>query len=448
MKLAITRALAPFRVRRTRWLAAGSAAVVCSALAGWHVGGRVHGGAGDAHATLAKIVHGGAEPGTGVVAVGKDGHRAELAEGARIAWGTRLETSPGTRARLELDDGTAVALDRATSVWLDARADDAAPGRRASSPTSRTGSTLLVSTALGEVRAADARFAMTADDARASVEVARGDVDVKGARDQATVHAGEEGDLTRDAGRVEITATTDLAQRVAFGEGFDAKADDDAPPAGLGRAPRAQAGEQGRDRGRGAPRAARRHGAHRRRDGAHRGRRDVRQHDGPGARGRVALPAAAGRAPRAAGPRGGRQARGGRVRGREPRVGDLARGHPARRADGAAGPSRRSCGCRGPGAIRRCSSGSAAGGRSSRSSPSRGAARGASCSRTRSTWRPRPACAATSTRSRPAAAPRRSTRRASTCRCSGRTPPSTCARAGTISRRGIRRRRRAVRASG
>jgi hypothetical protein len=233
MKLAISKAPpSPPRIRRRWWLAAGGVAVACSALAGWHVGGRVRGGAGEAHATLAKIVHGGADTGTGVIAVGKDGRRAELAEGARIAWGTRLETSAGTRARLVLDDGTAVALDRATALVVEGAQTFSLPSGAIVADIA--GSSLVVSTGLGEVRAADARFAMTADDARTSVEVARGDVDVKGARDTATVHAGEEGDLARDTGRVEVTATTDLAQRVAFGEGFDARGDDDAAPAGLG----------------------------------------------------------------------------------------------------------------------------------------------------------------------------------------------------------------------
>ena len=61
MKLAISKAPpSPPRTRRTWWLAAGGLAVACSALVGWHVGGRARGGAGEAHATLAKIVHGGA----------------------------------------------------------------------------------------------------------------------------------------------------------------------------------------------------------------------------------------------------------------------------------------------------------------------------------------------------------------------------------------------------
>jgi hypothetical protein len=197
------------------------------------VGGQVRGGAAEAHATLAKIVHGGSDTGTGVLAVGKDGRRAELPEGSRIPWGTRLETSPGTRARLELDDGTAVALDRTTSLVLEGAQALRLPGGAIVADIAGGGS-LVVSTVLGEVRATDARFAMTADEARTSVEVARGDVDVKGSRDTATVHAGEEGDVARDTGRVEVTATTDLAQRVAFGGGFDAHVDDDAQPAGLG----------------------------------------------------------------------------------------------------------------------------------------------------------------------------------------------------------------------
>ncbi len=232
MKLAISKALSsPPRARRAWWLA-GGAAVACSTLVGWHVGGRARGEVGGAHATLAKIVHGGADGGTGVVAVGRDGRRAELTEGSRIAWGTRVETSPGTRARLELDDGTAVALDRATAVVLEAAQSLRLPGGAIVADVAGSGS-LLVSTGLGEVHAADARFAMTADESRASVEVARGDVELKGPRDTATVHAGEEGDLARGSG-VEVTATTDLAQRMAFGEGFDAHGDDDAPPAGLG----------------------------------------------------------------------------------------------------------------------------------------------------------------------------------------------------------------------
>jgi hypothetical protein len=208
--------------------------VACSAFIGWHAGGRARGEAGEAHATLAKIVHGGADTGSGVVAVGADGRRVELAEGARIAWGTRLETSPGTRARLELDDGTAVALDRATALVLEGAQTLTLPGGAIVAELA-AGSSLVVSTGLGEVRATAARVAMPAHDARASVEVVRGEVDVRGPRDSATVHAGEEGDLARNESRVEVTATTDLAQRVAFGEGFDARAaDDDAAPAGLG----------------------------------------------------------------------------------------------------------------------------------------------------------------------------------------------------------------------
>ena len=233
MKLAISRIRLPrIALRGKRWVALGAVAVACSALVGWHVGGRARAATGEPHATLAKIVHGGAEAGTGVVAVGHDGRRVELTEGSRISWGMRLETSGTTRARVEMDDGTTVAIDRATTLVLDGANTIHLPAGAIVADVA-SGS-LLVATGLGEVRTTDARFAMTADDARTSIEVARGDVDVKGPRDTATVRAGEEGDVARDSGRVEVTATTDLGQRIAFGDRLDVPGDDDGTPAGLG----------------------------------------------------------------------------------------------------------------------------------------------------------------------------------------------------------------------
>src|SRR5579859_2958535 len=118
MKLGVS--LRPLRAPRLGmrgWLAVGGVAVACGALAGWHAAGRGHGAAAG-QVLVAKVVHGGAEAGTGVVAVAPGGRRWDVAEGARVAWGTRLETSPATRVRVELDDGTAIAMDRATVLEL------------------------------------------------------------------------------------------------------------------------------------------------------------------------------------------------------------------------------------------------------------------------------------------------------------------------------------------
>jgi hypothetical protein len=219
-------------MRLRGWVAAGAVAAAASALAGWQVAGRARSPAAG-HATIARIVRGGVESGAGLVAVGPDGRRQDVAEGATVPWGTRLETSASTRARVELEDGTAIALDRATALVLE-RAHALALPSGAIVTDVAAATPLVVTTRLGDVSASDARFSLAADDARTTVGVARGDVDLHGARNTATVHAGEEGDVAREGGRVEVTATTDLAQRLAFGEGFDARADDDAPPAGLG----------------------------------------------------------------------------------------------------------------------------------------------------------------------------------------------------------------------
>jgi hypothetical protein len=236
MKLGVThKPPTSSHIRLRWWLPAAGVAASVAALVGWQAGGRAHAGADPSdRPVLAKVVHAGSEGGTGVVAVSRDGKRQDVAEGWRIPWGTRLETGAGTRARVELQDGTAVAVDRATALVVDgAHALGLPAGAIVAEVTA--GAPLVVTTPLGEVRGADARFALTADDTRTSLGVARGDVDVTGKRDRATVRAGEEADLSRDGSRVEITPTTDLAQRMAFGESFVASGgDEDVPSAGLG----------------------------------------------------------------------------------------------------------------------------------------------------------------------------------------------------------------------
>ena len=237
MKLGVTRKPPTSSHIPLRWvLAAAGAAIVSASLVGWHAGGRSR-AEGDSRGqpVVARIVHAGSDSGTGVVAIARDGRRWDVTEGAHVAWGTRLETSAGARARVELQDGTAVAVDRATALVLDgAHALGLPSGAIVAEVVA--GVPVVIATAIGEIRGADARFALTADDGRTSLGVARGDVDLKGPRSSATVHAGEEGDVVRDGARVEVTPTTDLAQRVAFGDGFElgtGGADGDAP-AGLG----------------------------------------------------------------------------------------------------------------------------------------------------------------------------------------------------------------------
>jgi hypothetical protein len=172
--------------------------------------------------------------GTGITAVAADGRTADLSEGAAVPCGTTLVTDPRTRVRLELADGTVVALDRDTRLtYAGPREVDLASGSIVADL--GPSASMLARSALVEVRSTQARYALTADDRRASIGVARGDVVLHGSHDDVTVHPGEEAELAAGAARPEITATGDLGQRIAFGEGFDRDHDDgDGPPPGVG----------------------------------------------------------------------------------------------------------------------------------------------------------------------------------------------------------------------
>jgi hypothetical protein len=157
-----------------------------------------------------------------------------VGEGADVWPGTRVETDARTRARLETDDGTAIAIDRATALVLEKGAAHALTLPSGSIVADvAAGAGLLLATPLAQVSTGDARLSLTSDDDRTSLEVARGDAEMRGARDTATVHAGEEGAITRGSSRVEVAAANDLAQRVTFGEGFEPSSDE-LPLAGLG----------------------------------------------------------------------------------------------------------------------------------------------------------------------------------------------------------------------
>ncbi len=151
-----------------------------------------------------------------------------------VPCGTTLATDPRTRVRLELADGTVVALDRDTRLtYLGPSEVQLASGSMVADL--GPSASLLARSALLELRGTQARYALTADERRASVGVARGDVVLHSAHEDVTVHPGEEAELTAGASRPEITATGDLGQRIAFGEGFDREKDEgEGPPPGLG----------------------------------------------------------------------------------------------------------------------------------------------------------------------------------------------------------------------
>jgi hypothetical protein len=190
------------------------------------------------HGKVAKIARSGADKSGGLSVTTPSG-KAELGDGAEIKVGMHLSTDARTRARIELDDGSFVVLDRATELTIDNAprtvtlddgaliADvahvDGAPSARIKTPT-------------GTVNVLGTKLAVTAAADRMNVEVLRGDVDVvssSGAPQH--VLAGQEGVVSRD-GRIDVAPANDLAQRAAFGEQLLATHNEDAeaPANGLG----------------------------------------------------------------------------------------------------------------------------------------------------------------------------------------------------------------------
>ena len=190
------------------------------------------------HGKVAKIARSGADK-TGGLSVTTPSGKAELGDGAEIKVGMHLSTDARTRARIELDDGSFVVLDRATELTIDNAprtvtlddgaliADvahvDGAPSARIKTPT-------------GTINVLGTKLAVTAAADRMNVEVLRGDVEVvssSGAPQH--VSAGQEGVVSRD-GRIDVAPANDLAQRAAFGEQLIATHNEDteAPASGLG----------------------------------------------------------------------------------------------------------------------------------------------------------------------------------------------------------------------
>ena len=190
------------------------------------------------HGKVAKIARSGADK-TGGLSVTTPSGKIDLGDGAEIKAGMRLSTDPRTRARIELDDGSFVVLDRATELTIEAAprtvtlgdgaliADvahvEGAPGAR-------------ITTSTGTVNVLGTKLAVTAASDRMNVEVLRGDVEVVSSSGPPQhVAAGQEGVVTKD-GKIDVAPANDLAQRAAFGEQLITTHNEDTeePASGLG----------------------------------------------------------------------------------------------------------------------------------------------------------------------------------------------------------------------
>jgi len=235
----------PSRRRRTVWfVAAACASVAVSIAAGVIVADRHRSPEVAAtrawHGKVGKVARSGADKSGGLFALTPSG-KIELAEGAELRAGMRVLTDARTRARMDLDDGSAIILDRATELAVDGAARTvslesgailADVAHRADAPSAR------ILTPNGEVRVLGTKLAVTAVADRTNVEVLRGEVEVAAAAGGGAtqrVAAGQEGVLTKD-GRLDVAPANDLAQRAAFGGelALSHNEDAEAPASGLG----------------------------------------------------------------------------------------------------------------------------------------------------------------------------------------------------------------------
>ncbi len=235
----------PKKSRKALWLLlAACASISASAVVGLKIADHQRSPAVAAtrawHGKVAKIARSGADANageSGLTVITPSG-KLPLGEGAEIKAGMHLTTDGRTRARLWLDDGSTVVLDRATDLTVESTprtmllsdgavlADvahlDNAPWAKVKTPN-------------GDVNVIGTKFAVTAAADRTNVEVLRGEVEVKAAGDSHKVSAGQEGVVGKD-GKVDVAPANDLAQRSAFGEQLISTHNEDteAPASGLG----------------------------------------------------------------------------------------------------------------------------------------------------------------------------------------------------------------------
>jgi hypothetical protein len=186
-----------------------------------------------------------------IVAIDARGARRALAQGGALAPGERVKTDARTRARLSLDDGTRVVLDRDSEVVLDATLDR----------TVRVlaGAAVIEGPTLGEGTPAKdatqvlypggtARFAAGARGARLSIDVldpkqgrsaltvARGEVVAKRGTSEATLARGEGAVVGGQGEEVRLTQQAGLGRAFGWSELSEAEAqiDDTSQVPGIG----------------------------------------------------------------------------------------------------------------------------------------------------------------------------------------------------------------------
>lgn len=217
--------------------------VGASIAAGYHAAGRVGGSVsgGAWHGRIEKIVRapGSNDPSSGITLRTTKGTTSAV-EGADLSAGAEIATDARTRARIGLDDGTTLALDRGTRIRIEpgARSLRLEQGQLVADVAHlEHAPPAMLTTATGQVSVLGTKLALTSADDRTSVEVMRGAVELRDGASTIQIGEGQEGVAARGQ-PLTVSPVNDLAQRLAFGEKLGLSGvhneDTDLPVSGLG----------------------------------------------------------------------------------------------------------------------------------------------------------------------------------------------------------------------
>lgn len=149
--------------------------------------------------SVSAVSRAGADATGGLESCDAKGACAPMGNGAAIAAGATLRTDARTRARINLADGTTIAIDRGSELRFSGGENRAAKlerGAIVADVAHVDGANARFAFPRGEVVVVGTKLALTAGDDRASVEVARGEVRLRGERGgEVSVRAGEEATL-------------------------------------------------------------------------------------------------------------------------------------------------------------------------------------------------------------------------------------------------------------
>jgi Mg-chelatase subunit ChlD len=204
-------------LRKPSVLVSAFAAMAAAASIGFYLKGRTPGPLAPPSdsawsGAVSSVSRASADTSSGLESCDGRGTCAPIAQGASVAAGSTVRTDARTRAHLKLQDGTDLALDRATEVELSTgrtRAARLVRGTVVADVAHIDGATARFTIPRGEVEVLGTRLAISVADDRASVEVARGSVRVTNdAGRSVDVRAGEEAALAGSADPIVTNATT------------------------------------------------------------------------------------------------------------------------------------------------------------------------------------------------------------------------------------------------